>query len=99
MNNYNDGSLILLFGSSGVGKTTVLKLIEKKFLQELKEELLKNDREIIPLVRMEIMGASNRKFDWKDFYREILEGLSEFSIDRRDGLYQMAKSASALASF
>lgn len=82
VNNYNDGSLILLFGSSGVGKTTVLELLEKKFRQELKAEL-KNDREIIPLVRMEIMGASNRKFDWKDFYREILEKLSEFSIDNR----------------
>lgn len=79
---YNDGSLILLFGPTGVGKTTIMQLLEKRLLEELKDELVL-DREMIPLVKAEIMGASTRKFDWKDFYREILLKLSEFSIDNR----------------
>lgn len=79
---YDDGSLILLYGPTGVGKTTIMHLIEKKLLQEIKADLL-TDREIIPLVKVEIAGPSAGKFDWKDFYREILNGLAEFSIDRR----------------
>lgn len=79
---YNDGSLILLFGPTGVGKTTIMGLLEKRLLEELKDELLA-DREMIPLVKAEIMGSSTSKFDWKDFYREILIELSEFSIDNR----------------
>jgi energy-coupling factor transporter ATP-binding protein EcfA2 len=78
----NDGSLILLYGPTGIGKTTIMRHLEKRLMEELKDELLK-DREMIPLVKAEIMGASAGKFDWKDFYREILLGLSEFGINNR----------------
>jgi energy-coupling factor transporter ATP-binding protein EcfA2 len=79
---YNDGSLILLYGPTGVGKTTIMNFIEKKILQEIKDELL-IDRERIPLVKVEIAGPSAGKFDWKDFYKEVLRELAEFSIDNR----------------
>lgn len=79
---YNEGSLILLFGPTGVGKTTIMELLEKRILEEMKKELL-NNRERIPLVKAEIAGPTSGKFDWKDFYREVLRGLAEFSIDHR----------------
>jgi ABC-type nitrate/sulfonate/bicarbonate transport system ATPase subunit len=81
-NYYNEGSLILLFGPTGVGKTTIMELLEKRILEEMKNELL-NDKERIPLVKAEIAGPTSGKFDWKDFYKEILRGLAEFSIDHR----------------
>jgi len=81
-NYYNEGSLILLFGPTGVGKTTIMELLEKRVLEEMKDELV-NDRERIPLVKAEIAGPTSGKFDWKDFYKEMLRGLAEFSIDNR----------------
>jgi DNA polymerase III delta prime subunit len=81
-NYYNEGSLILLFGPTGVGKTTIMELLEKRILEGMKEELL-NDKERLPLVKVEIAGPTSGKFDWKDFYKEILRGLAEFSIEHR----------------
>jgi predicted AAA+ superfamily ATPase len=74
INSYNPGSLVLLFGPTGVGKTTIMQRIENRILDELESELLL-DRERIPMVKIEVAGAGGGKFDWKDYYRTCLQFL------------------------
>lgn len=78
----NPGSIVLVYGPAGVGKSTLCKHLEKK----LKEEyagLLEEDREMIPLVKVEARSPANGNFDWKHLFREILIELAEPAVEQK----------------
>jgi energy-coupling factor transporter ATP-binding protein EcfA2 len=87
INSNFSNSIILVYGPTGVGKTTILEHLMNKILNETKNDLI-TDREKIPYVKVEVAGTNSGKFDWKDFYRDILQGLAEFSIDHRVNLLE-----------
>jgi energy-coupling factor transporter ATP-binding protein EcfA2 len=74
------GSLILVFGPTGVGKTTLRLRIEqhlrKTFLSAAKE-----DPGRIPVVGVEAAAPDSGSFNWKDYYRRALLALEEPLID------------------
>jgi hypothetical protein len=74
------GSLILVFGPTGVGKTTLRLRIEqhlrKSFLPAAKE-----DPGRIPVVGVEAAAPDSGNFNWKDYYRRALLALEEPLID------------------
>lgn len=76
------GSLIFVCGPSGIGKTTLLRRIEQKLIEEMRLEL-QQDPSRLPLVMIEALSPETGNFNWKDFYRRLLIRLDEPCIDRK----------------
>jgi len=74
--------MVLVYGPAGVGKTTLLSNLEKKILTEC-EKQASDDREIMPLVKIEAKCPDNGNFSWKGLYRSILRELGEPAIDQK----------------
>jgi energy-coupling factor transporter ATP-binding protein EcfA2 len=81
----NPGSIIFIYGPTGVGKTTLLERMEKQVKEMLLPEL-KKDCERIPIVRMQLLAPSIGIFDWKDYFQRLLlkfgEPLIAHKLDR-----------------
>ncbi|PEX11645.1 ATPase [Priestia megaterium] len=81
-------SIIMLFGPSGVGKTTLKRFVEKQVIKKMIPELEK-DKGMIPIAGIELVSPDLGNFNWKDYYKRSLEALNEplvnhkFDYDRR----------------
>ncbi|MEH6913939.1 ATP-binding protein [Priestia megaterium] len=73
-------SIIMLFGPSGVGKTTLKKFVEKQVIKEMLPELEK-EKGTIPIAGIELVSPDLGNFNWKDYYKRSLEALNEPLID------------------
>jgi hypothetical protein len=102
-------SLILVFGPTGVGKTTLLDGAEKQIIEEMLPQL-EQDPGCIPIAKMEVISPVSGSFDWKEFFREALTVLLEPStlLDhkivcdggfhrREDGTLDIPKNLTGLA--
>lgn len=70
------GTLVFLYGPSGVGKTTMIRLIEKALVkQSLKQ--LETDLEMLPVVCVTALETDAFSFDWKDFFQRLLIKLND----------------------
>lgn len=70
------GRLILVYGPTGVGKTTLRRGVERALIADLQAEL-EQDRERIPLASVEAISPEQGNFDWLDFYQRALSQLDE----------------------
>lgn len=75
-------SIIMVFGPSGVGKTTLKRLVEMKVTEKLLPQL-KVDRGMIPITGIELVSPDLGNFNWKDYYRRSLEALYEPMINNK----------------
>jgi len=75
-------SIILLIGPSGVGKSTLMKLLKKKIISESIIEMEK-DPSWIPLICVEADAPGRGTFRWRNFYRQVLLEVDEPSIDHK----------------
>ncbi|MGY1423724.1 AAA family ATPase [Bacillus cereus] len=72
-------NLILVVGPTGVGKTTVQELVVRKIYQwALNREDMDNR---IPITGVELPSPELGRFNWKDYYKRVLEALNEPLID------------------
>jgi hypothetical protein len=78
--NPTDALVYLVFGVTGVGKTTLRKELEKRILKELLEDLRANPGQIA-IAGIETPGSEGGKFSHKDYYIRALEALKEVLID------------------
>jgi energy-coupling factor transporter ATP-binding protein EcfA2 len=69
-------SIILVMGPSGVGKTTLLRLVEKNILEESLPQMELNPG-WIPIVCVEAVAPGKDTFRWKDFYKRTLIAIDE----------------------
>lgn len=76
------GRIILVFGPTGVGKTTLRHGIERA-LQEQWQRNPDQDRSRIPLASVEAVAPEQGNFDWHDFYQRALHSLNEPMIDHK----------------
>ncbi len=76
VNNPGGASLILLFGPTGVGKTTLLAQV-MKIIFEQNQALMIQDRAYLPIAGVEARSPDSGSFDWKDYYKSVLIAVSE----------------------
>jgi hypothetical protein len=69
-------SLILVYGPTGVGKTTLRLRIEQQLTEEALPDL-EEERGRIPVVGMEAVAPESGNFSWKDFYARALMAMDE----------------------
>ncbi len=75
-----DTLVFLVFGVTGVGKTTLRLRLEKMLLEEFLPSLRKNPGQIA-VAGIEAIPASGGKFSYKDYYTRALEALNEVLIE------------------
>lgn len=75
-----DTLVFLVFGVTGVGKTTLRLRLEKMLLEEFFPSLRKNPGQIA-VAGIEAIPAEQGKFSYKDYYTRALEALKEVLIE------------------
>lgn len=76
------GRIVLVYGPSGVGKTTLIRGVQKAIVGEMMPELEK-DPGRIPVVYVKAEAPDVGNFDWKKFYKSLLVALDDVLIDKK----------------
>ncbi|MEB2363142.1 MAG: AAA family ATPase [Bryobacterales bacterium] len=79
------GSLILVIGPSGVGKSTLRRRVESALIEKMRAEI-EADPGRIPFISIEAVAPDNGVFHWRDHYQRILAQIQEPAIDHKLGL-------------
>src|SRR5258708_4050428 len=82
INEAPSGTIVMVFGPTGVGKTT-LRLKIQQVLSEQGEPFMKTDPGGLPYVAVEAAAPDNGNFNWRDQYRRTLVELSEPMLDSK----------------
>ncbi len=75
-------SLIVLYGPTGVGKTTLRLRLEQQLITEALPALEK-DAARVPVLAVEAIAPESGQFNWKDYYARALVALNEPLLDRK----------------
>jgi energy-coupling factor transporter ATP-binding protein EcfA2 len=76
------GTLVFVFGPTGVGKTTVRRKLAAQLIQATLPDL-EPDPERIPVLEMEVPSPDSGRFDWRDYYQRSLAALQDVRIQYR----------------
>ncbi len=71
-----DISLIMIYGPTGVGKTTLRKRLERELMLMAQADPHRNPGHI-PVAGLEVALPGTPRFDWPDYYRRALKALDE----------------------
>src|ERR1700746_2932121 len=82
VNNAPPGSIVMVFGPTGVGKTT-LRLKIQHLLSEQTREAMETDWERMPFASIEAAAPDNGAFSWRDYYRRLLMAMAEPMLDHK----------------
>lgn len=74
--------IVVLYGPTGVGKTTIISQAVKKITAQA-QQAADLPPGSIPVAVTEAIAPENGKFGWKDYYIRALTALSEPLIDRK----------------
>jgi hypothetical protein len=80
--NAEPNSLVLVFGPTGVGKTTLRIRTEQILTEQLRPEL-EADRSRIPVVSVEATAPESGSFCWRDHFKRLLTEMHEPLIERK----------------
>ncbi len=69
-------SLILVYGPTGVGKTTLRMRLEQQLLSEALPDM-EQDPGRVPVMAVEAVAPESGQFNWKDYYLRALAALDE----------------------
>jgi len=75
-------SLVMVFGPTGVGKTTLLTKVEQILTTSLLPTL-ETDRGRIPVVSLEAVAPESGNFNWRDQFKRILLNVEEPLVRRK----------------
>jgi energy-coupling factor transporter ATP-binding protein EcfA2 len=76
------GSLVLVLGPTGVGKTTLRTIVENLLIEQMAPELAANPGRL-PFVSIEVTPPDNGRFRWRDYFSRLLATMNEPLIDSK----------------
>lgn len=76
------GSLILVLGPTGVGKTTLRRKVEESLVEKMIPEM-EADPGRLPFVSVEAVAPDNGNFNWRDHFRRTLLQMQEPLIEHK----------------
>ena len=76
------GSLVLVLGPTGVGKTTLRMKVEHLLIQQM-SPLLEADPGRLPFVSVEVVPSETGRFRWRDYFSRLLAAMHEPLIDSK----------------
>ncbi|MDQ0186942.1 hypothetical protein J2S16_003550 [Cytobacillus kochii] len=76
------GRVYLIFGPTGVGKSTLYQKVKSQILNDYLKELNQKSG-LLPVAGVELPSPDNGKFNWKDFYQRLLQALNEPLISHK----------------
>ena len=98
-------SIVLVFGPTGVGKTTLRMRTEQILIEELRPEL-ETDRGRIPVASIEAIAPDSGSFCWGSHFRRLLAEMDDPLADRKrlpgadqDGRARYLKARSSGAEY
>lgn len=71
--------ILIVTGPSGVGKSTLLEKLEETILTENAEQM-QQEKDFLPVVRLDANAPHQKNFSWKDFYTRLLVKMDETCI-------------------
>jgi hypothetical protein len=74
------GTMVLIIGPSRVGKTTLIRLLEERLTSMNKAHML-SDPSFIPFASVLAAGPGTNRFEWTEYYREVLRALHDPFVD------------------
>ncbi len=74
------GTMVLIIGPPRVGKTTFVRLLEERLLEQSGAHL-QQDPGFIPFSSITVAGGDTSRFDWPTYYRAVLRGLHDPFVD------------------
>ena len=78
------GSLILVIGPTGVGKSTLRRRVESALIEKMAAEM-EIDAGRIPFISIEAVAPDNGIFNWRDHYQRMLAQIQEPAIEHKLG--------------
>ncbi len=79
----DDALVYLVFGVTGAGKTRLKEEFEKQLLKHFMDELVENPGSLI-VGGIEVDSAEGGKFNYSDYYIQVLESLKEVLINYKE---------------
>ena len=76
------GSIVMVFGPTGVGKTTLRNRVQQ-LLADQQRRMMEADPACVPFVAVEAAATDNGNFSWRDHYRRTLLALSEPMLEHK----------------
>jgi len=74
--------LIVVYGPSGVGKTTLRLRVQRQLIETTRAEL-EQDPGRLAVVGLEAVAGESGDFNWRDFYTRMLRAMDEPLIERK----------------
>ncbi len=74
------GSLVLVLGPTGVGKTTLRMKVENLLMQQMAPAMAA-DPGMLPFVSIEVVPPDTGQFRWRDYFSRLLAAMNEPLID------------------
>ena len=75
-------SILLLTGPTGVGKSTLVRILEESFLTANREAITA-DPSFLPVASLVAPASGERGFSWRMFYTEMGRAMQEPLLDRK----------------
>jgi hypothetical protein len=75
-------SIILLYGPTGVGKSTLVSTLGERLIESLKAAMA-SDPGFVPAIRIVAPASGEGRFPWRMLYRSLGDALDEPLMDRK----------------
>ena len=70
------GEAVGLMGRNGMGKTTLIRLLEEQLLARARSQM-ERDPGFIPFASITLASSDANRFDWRTYYRSVLRALQD----------------------